>query len=206
MTNTKKTVAALALIGSLAAGASGAFAWAGCASAQPQPPCAQADCQGARAPRAMPHPYMYGPGCDVRAPMHRAPHGGEPGLSREDRRALLLGKLNLNDSQKPAWEAYLSAVDAGHERAARGEAPGEAKPMTTQERLDAHIARLKARIAKMEAIAKARADFVKVLTADQVKTLEAFEDRVHKPGKRVRPQPPKPPVAPEGAPAESGRL
>jgi hypothetical protein len=206
MTNTKKTVAALALVGSLAAGASSAFAWGGCASSQPVPPCAQADCQGARAPRAMPHPYMYGPGCEVRAPMHRGHQGGEFGLSREDRRALLLGRLNLKDSQKPAWDAYLAAVDAGHEKTVRGAEPMDAKPMTTQERLDAHIARLKARIAKMEAIAKARADFVKVLTADQVKTLEAFEDRIHKPGKRVRPLPPKAPVAPEAVPDQAGRL
>ncbi len=240
MTRTHKTVAAIALLGSLAIGSGAAVAQCGGWTFHGQPnvgpgcaaryaaPCAP-DCQV-----AIPHRFQKGPGCGDFAPDARpgfrgpgcadiAPDArpgfrgpGAPDFQRrgpgpkfgfEERLTFLLGSLDLNDSQKAAWNNYKQALENAHDI---GKKPGEpkARPEGQQARLEARIETLKAKLAVTEALAKARADLVKVLTPEQAKTLEALEDRAHG---RAQPRRPAPaPVAPQGpapkAPAQEGAV
>lgn len=158
MGTTTKT--ALCLIGSLV------FA-AGAASAQ-----MRADC-----PVNGPH---Y-PDCQHRMQqMHNGvPHGFKaPCAKFENHQAMLRDRLQLTDAQKPAWEAYAGAVAASHKHAKR---PMIEPGATTQQRIDARAAHMKARAADLEAVSHARKELVKVLTAEQAMTLESFEARMHEP-------------------------
>lgn len=156
MGTTRKT--ALCLVASLV------FA-AGAASAQ-----MRADC-----PVNGPH---Y-PDCQHRMhQMHNgAPHGMKaPCAKFENHQAMLRDRLQLKDNQVAAWDAYANAVAASHKNAKRAMLePGA----TTQERIDARAAHMKARAADLEAVSKARKELVKVLSAEQAMTLESFEARMH---------------------------
>ena len=49
-------------------------------------------------------PCYFGPGNQMRG----------PAVGYQDRKVYLPGSLNLNDSQKPAWNNYSAAIDALH--------------------------------------------------------------------------------------------
>lgn len=121
------------------------------------------------------------PDCQQRMhQMHNgAPHGMKaPCAKFENHQAVLRDRLQLKDNQVAAWEAYAKAVALSHQHAKR---PVIEPGATTQERIDARAAHMKARAADLEAVSHARKELVKVLTAEQAMTLESFEARMHEP-------------------------
>lgn len=99
-----------------------------------------------------------------------------PRLNFEERKALLLGSLDLNDSQKSAWKNYSNAVDQMHDK----KRPNYKDGMSRQELLQERANVLKARLQNVENLIKARAELLKVLTPEQVSIFEKLETRGHR--------------------------
>ena len=137
---------------------------------------------------------MMGPGPNCGAPCYGTYNGAPcyfgqgnqmrgPAVGYQDRKLYLLGSLNLNDSQKPAWNNYSAAIDALHaQRNANQQAPGW--QLSQEQRLEARVARLQQQLEATQNLIKARAELVKVLTPEQVKVLEALESKSHFRGHR----------------------
>ena len=168
MTISKKTLSAAVLSGVLALSAGAAFAW--CGGYGPgvnriqgqEPPCVQPGCAYA----GQQHPHFRG----------NYPRGYHQKFGNyESRKTYLRGLLNLSDAQKPAFDAYLAAVDATHARPAVQANPNASR----QDLLNQRIERQKARLATLEKVAQARAELVKVLTPEQAAALDSFESRSH---------------------------
>lgn len=172
MSKTSQLLLKGTFIGSLAILASAASAqWVpgpGCGMANPnfEAPCFNSPC------------YQQLPPC------YTAPRGfmGGPGYGYQDRKAYILGSLNLNDSQKPAWNNYSAAIDALH--AQRGPNKVQGQQLDQQQLLEARAQRLQQRLEATQNLIKARAEFLKVLTPEQAKTFEALENRSHFRGHR----------------------
>ena len=193
MTNSKKTLAALAILGTLSVGAT-AQAWNHGGRGPQVPPCAQQvpSCMQSQAPCAQyvppcaqahrgygyHHPYAYGPNCGDMMPQMEAQQAQRPDPVQifEARKAMIEKSLELNEDQKAAWNDYTKALDASHQRVPQ---PQAGQRLSGQERLEARAENLKARSETMEALAKARATFVGKLNAEQVATLDRMEGRSH---------------------------
>lgn len=171
MTISKKTLTAAALTGLLALASGTAAAWCGGYHGNGQNyTCPQAGCT-----ITGPHNH-YGPGrgCPTAQPFHR---NSERAFGNYEQRTVYLrGLLNLTDAQKPVFDAYVAAADAAHN--VRGQFKFDPNG-SRQEQLDARIENQKLRLAALEKVAQARADLVKVLSAEQVQALEGFEARSH---------------------------
>ena len=165
----KRVIAAL-VIGS-------GVALAGIAQAQP---CPWANQNGAGCPQGY-GPYhggmmMRGAPCWGNAQNFHHPRFG--GFGYEERKTYMLGALNLADNQKAAWQKYSDALDAAHN--VRTQRPQLGPDATRQDYLDARTQFLKNQVAALENLAKARADFVKVLTHEQAKVLDQVERFSHR--------------------------
>lgn len=125
---------------------------------------------------------------DCRHHMHQMYNGAAYGMKApcakfENHQAMLRDRLQLKDNQVAAWDAYAKAVALSHRNAKQAMIePGA----TTQERIDARAAHMKARAADLEAVSNARKALVKVLSAEQAMTLESFEARMHAPAAKHR--------------------
>lgn len=201
---TRKTIGGAVLAASLGLAATAAFAWPGCGGA----------------------PMNYGPGCAYAqgvGPQNGYPcwasqrqFRGAPGFNKQgfqQRKIYLRGALDLNDAQKPAFEAYYGAIDTYHNL----QRPQIVQGATRQDVLNARLAFQKARTDALQKAIDARQALVKVLTPEQVKTLDAVESRTHAAGPKFGPgfhgphhgfrngQPvPAPQVAPAPAPQTKG--
>lgn len=183
MTTSTKLLAAAALAASLGLSAGSALAW-GCGSGcgygpgMMNPGCGYA--QGVNPGCG------YGPGV-----MHQRHHarGGQPcwvdgqqgqfragPRSFEERKIYLRGALDLTDAQKPAFDAYVGAVEAYHSTPR----PALAQGANRQDVLNARIEFHKARLASLEKVSEARQALVKVLKPEQLKVLDTFESRSHR--------------------------
>lgn len=105
-----------------------------------------------------------------------------PTQSFQERKDFLLDSLQLNDSQKSAWDNYSSAVDALH--SLRQSKIPQGPQLDRQKFLEERAARLQKSADATQALLKARAELLKVLTPEQAKTLEMIENRNHFRGHR----------------------
>lgn len=187
MTTSTKLLTAAALAASLGLSAGSALAW-GCGGYGPgmmNPGCGYA--QGANPGCG------YGPGA-----MYQGHHarGGYPcwvdgqrqgqfrqgPRSFEQRKIYLRGALDLSDAQKPAFEAYVGAVEAYHNM----KRPQIAQGASRQDMLNARIEFQKTRLAALQKVSDARQALVKVLKPEQVQALDTFETRSHRRGPQAQ--------------------
>jgi periplasmic protein CpxP/Spy len=96
----------------------------------------------------------------------------------EKRAAELKDKLKLNPSQEAAWNTYIARMMP----ATQGQRPAqeELNQLTTPERMERHLARMKEHEAKMVERIAATKEFYAILTAEQKKTFdEHFKRSMH---------------------------
>lgn len=114
---------------------------------------------------------MMGPGCAWGWGPQQG-NGPRGNWNYQDRKTYMLGALNLSDNQKSAWNNYSQAIDAVHNARSNQQLDPNA---SRQDRLNARIDSLKDQTAALEALTKARNEFVKVLSPEQVAVLDQFE-------------------------------
>ena len=91
------------------------------------------------------------------------------GAMVEGRLAYLKGELNITEEQKPAWDAYASAVN-GRVETMQGVDQGMVETMQigcATERMDARFAAMEAMLESMKALKPATEGLYAVLTAEQ---------------------------------------
>lgn len=93
----------------------------------------------------------------------------------EKRQAALHDALKLNSAQEGAWRDFIAATR--HEPRAGRMDHAAFRSMTTPQRMDAHLAMAKERLAKMEARVAATKAFYAQLSPEQQKTFDNMRQR-----------------------------
>lgn len=119
----------------------------------------------------MGHGWMGPGGWGDRGGWFRGMMGRQPrmGALVEGRLAYLKGELNITEEQKPAWDAYVSAI-TGRVETMQSLHQGMVATMqkgSATERMDARIAAMEAMLESMKALKPATEGLYAVLTAEQ---------------------------------------
>ena len=119
----------------------------------------------------MGHGWMGPDGWGDRSGWFRGMMGRQPrmGALVEGRLAYLKGELNITEEQKPAWDAYASAI-TGRVETMQGLRQGMLETMqkgSATERMDARIAAMEAMLESMKALKPATEGLYAVLTPEQ---------------------------------------